>query len=227
MLGPTRTHAELRRIAGSPEAQTIEQIRCEREPWYWFVNYMVTQDEHWVRKGLTGPYQRFPALEYLRSVIYVLWQYDNTAWPKSRQMRLTWAAAVGYVLGEALFRAGRLSMVQSKKEEDAQGVLRRTVVVYDRMRQFAPWLGPNLVERNAGRLTFSNDSAIVACPQGAHHVQSYTPARLVLDEIQLQDEAEEAYHQALPATESMTLLGSADYGWFWQVFLPGKLAGAA
>ena len=226
-LEPTVSHARLKALAKDGQGAAVERIRCMRDPWYTFVNYLTTMDEHWVGKGWTSPYARFPALAYLRSVVGVLWGWECNAWPKARQMRLTWTAAVGYVLAEACFRPGRLSMVQSKKAEDANAIVSQRIRgMYERTRKFAPWLFPPLVKDNENELAFSNDSRIIACPQGAHHVQSYTPARLVLDEIQLQDEAEEAYHQALPACESIVLIGSADYLWFWQKWLPGLLNAA-
>ena len=226
-LEPIRTHADLRRLAKDRQWQAAERVRCMRDPWYVFANYLSTLDEHWVAKGLAGPYQRFPALTFLRSVVYVLWAWPFNAWPKSRQMGMTWTAAVGYVLGEACFRPGSLSMVQSKKAEDANRIVStRMRGVYQRVRQCAPWLFPPLVRDNENELGWSNDSRVLACPQGAHHVQSNTPSRLVLDEIQLQDEAEAAYHQALPACQAMSLIGSADYSWFWQTWLPGLLEAA-
>jgi hypothetical protein len=221
-LYPELYEDDYQTIAGSEELQVVYGARVRRNPWFFFVNFVVTEDSHWVRKGLRGPYHRFPPLEYLRTNTYTLWRYRFTAWPKARQMMLTWLTAA-YMLGEAMFLGGRLYMIQSKKEEDSQAVLRRQAGIHDRMRRAAPWLVTELTEEAAGHLTFANGSRIVACPQGAHHVQSYTPAWLLADEAQLQDEMEQAYYQALPACEKITLVGSADFGWFWQEFLPDEL----
>jgi hypothetical protein len=217
-LHPHRTHADFQAIAADPEWQALEALRCAVEPWYWIVNYAVTVDA----RRHQQVYRRFPALEYLRSMAYLLWHEQMTAWPKSRQVIVTWGVSA-YVLGEAMFQSGRLTLVQSKKEEDSEAILWRIAGMEDRQKQFAPWLGPTKVEQQAGRLGWQNDSAIVAKAEGAHHVQSYTPSRLFLDEAQLQDEIEGAYHQALPACERITLVGSADYGWFWETLLEDHL----
>lgn len=223
-LGPLRTHEHLRRLAVDRRWQVAEALRCARDPWYWIVNYAVTQDEHWAGKGLEGPYQRFPPMPYLRSLTWLLWHERYPDVPKARQMMLSWLVIGAYAMGEAEFVPGRLTMVQSKKEMDAQNILKRGVGVLRRQAQFAPWMGAKIVEpTSAGRVDLSNGSSVVACPQGAHHVQSYTPARLILDEIQLQDEAEEAYHQALPACETIVKIGSADFGWFWESYLQDNL----
>jgi len=223
LLRPVRTREGWRALGKSPEAQAQELMRCRRSPWYWLSNYVYTEDAHWVSKGWTSANRRLPSVPYLRSVVYWLWHEWFTAWPKSRQMMLTWVV-VCYILGEALLLGGRLYMLQSKREEDAAAMLWRANGVYTRMQDFAPWYGAKRIGPGAAtRLEFSNGSVIVAAPQGAHMVQSHTPAWLVCDEAQLQDEIEGAYHQALPAVERITLIGSADFGWFWQTFLPDKL----
>lgn len=206
--------------------RACEAAYIARNPWYWVANYALTADEHWVGKHLPSPYQRFPPKEYLRSATYLLWAYDYTAWPKSRQMMLTWLVCA-YMLGQAMQTPGQLYMIQSKKAVDAVAVLERQEGIWNRVRQIAPWFGADLTASsfapNGGYLSFANGTQIVACPQGGHQVQSYTPTWLWADEAQLQDEMEEAYHQALPCAERITLVGSADFGWFWQVFLADKL----
>lgn len=221
-LGPSVTHEYVRRLSLSPEMQEIETRACQRSPWYWLVNWVVTEDSRWASKGLTTAYQRFPPKEYLRSACQVLWKYPHTAWPKSRQMLLTWLVS-GYMLGEACFLGGRLYMVQSKKETDAKAVLARQSGMYHRLADMAPWMVPKLKRENETQIILANGSTLMACPEGAHHVQSYTPAWLFLDEVQLQDEAQEAYHQALPACERITLVGSADVCWFYDRFLTDEL----
>lgn len=224
-LTPIRTHAHFRALAKSQEAQSLEWYFCARNPWYWIVNYVVTQDERWEEAGRPGPYARFPALPYLQSVTQVLWQHTHTAFPKSRQMRLTWLLAA-WLLGKAIFVPGRLAMIQSKKAPDSVAVLRRVSGIYHRLKDFAPWMAPSLVNESfsdqGGNMRFGNDCSIIAVPQGAHHVQSHTPSHLVLDEVQLQDEAAEALGQALPACAAITLIGSAEHSWFWRVFLADK-----
>lgn len=221
-LMPHRSHNDFRRLWDSRELQTLELRRIAVDPWYWLVNYVVTEDSHWVGKGLETAYQRFPPLEYLRSCTYLLWSEPFTAWIKARQMLMTWLVSA-YMLGEACLQGGRLYMIQSKLEDDSCDVLKRLVGIYDRLRQFAPWSVPKERERSVNRFSLGNGSSFIACAQGAHNVQSHTPAWLFADEVQLQDEMEGAYHQALPACERITLVGSADYSWFCQNFIVDKL----
>ena len=226
-LLPTRDRAALALIAGSKELQQLETLNIWGDPWFWLVNYASTVDEHWVGKGLDAPYQLFPPLPYLRACTQVLWQEPHVACLKSRQVRWTWLVCC-YMLGEALAQPGRLYLVQSKRAFDSVQVLRRQKGVWERMRAAAPWYGPDIEGESfgiqGGHLRFDNGSSILAVPEGAHYVQSHTPAWWWADEIQLQAEAEAALYQALPACERITIGGTAEPSWFCDTFLPAEAA---
>jgi len=221
-LEPILWHDEFRRIATDPVLQAGIRRCCERSPWFFLVNFVVTVDEHWDRKGLSTPYQRFPPKQYLCSLCE-RWCVERKLYiPKSRQVMATWEIASLYY-GDAIFLSGRLNMFQSKLESDATDILRRIKGVDQRLRQMAPWLPPAITEDSANRLAFANDSALVAVAQGKHQVQSHTPSGLFADEAQLQDEMGDAYEYALAACDRMTIVGTADYGWLYQVALQDRI----
>lgn len=223
VLEPVRTVAELKRIAADKKLQQLETLKIWNEPWYFLVNYCSTVDEHYIGKGLSSPYQLFPPLPYLQKVANVLWSERYIASLKSRQVRWTWLVSC-YLLGEALAQEGRLYLVQSKRAFDSVQVLRRMKGVWERMRAAAPWYGPSIEAESfgiqGGHIRFSNGSAILAVPEGAHYVQSHTPAVWWCDEIQLCAEAEGAFYQALPACEKIIIGGTAEPSWFCDQFLP-------
>lgn len=217
-LKPRLWHADFTRILNRPDLQADIKRRCEQSPWYFLMNFVVTVDEHWDRKGLSTPYQRFPPKPYLR-MLCQRWCTERKLFiPKARQMMVTWLIASLYY-GDTIFLKGRLNMFQSKNERDAVAILRRVRGVDQRIRQMAPWLVPDIRDDSGNRLSFANDSALVAVAQGAHNVQSHTPSGLFMDEAQLQDEAGAAYEYALACCDRMTIVGSADYGWMYQVAL--------
>ena len=226
-LLPVRTVADLKRIAASVELRKRETLRILSDPWFFLVNYCSTVDEHYIGKGLGSPYQLFPPLPYLQKVAHVLWSERYIACLKSRQVRWTWLVSC-YLLGEALAQEGRLYLVQSKRAFDSVQVLRRMKGVWERMHAAAPWYGPGIELESygvqGGYLRFTNGSSIIAVPEGAHYVQSHTPAVWWADEIQLQAEAEEAFYQALPACEKIIIGGTAEPSWFCDVFLPDEKA---
>ena len=222
-LEPSIMPADFQALADDKAWQASEIARCQANPWYWRVNYVVTMNEHWVEDGWSGPYRRWPATEHGRSYAHMLFTEMHTAWPKSRQQMVTWLVGT-QMLGDALFTGGRLYMIQSKREKDAKKVLGRVRGVYDRMRTLAPWLVPALVRDEASELKWANESTMMAVPEGATYVQSHTPAWWFADELQLQAEAELALQAALPACQRISLVGTAEYGYFYQQFLSEKEA---
>ena len=212
------TPDDLRAIARDPEWQAAELALCRLDPWYWRINYVVTVNEHWVHDGWASPYRRWPSTEAERSYCHLLFVERKTAWPKSRQQRATWRTS-SQMYGDASHTGGRLYMIQSKRELDAQKVLERVKGIDSRLRKIAPWMVPDLIRGDVTQLQWANGSTMMAVPEGANYVQSHTPAWWFADEDQLQADAEHAFHAALPACERITLVGTADYGWFYQEFL--------
>jgi len=226
-LEPSLSRDDFDLIARDREWQDIERARCQVDPWYWRVNYVVTLNEHWVEEGWQMPYRRWPATEHSRSYCHVLFTERRTAWPKSRQQMMTWLVAT-QMLGDAMFTGGRLYMIQSKREKDAQAVLLRAKGVYDRMYAMCPWLVPELHKPgSASELRWANDSCMMAVPEGATYVQSRTPTWWMADELQLQAQGETALTAALAACWRVSLIATPEYGWFWQIFLRDKAAEAA
>ena len=216
------TAENFRAIASNTEWQQIEIAHCRVDPWYWRINYVVTMNEHWVTTpGWTGPYRRWPATEHSRSYLHVLFTEMFTAWPKSRQQMATWLIA-SQMYGDAIFTGGRLYMIQSKQHVDSMAVLERVRGIDQRLRTLAPWLVPALTKDDAREMRWANESTMCAVPEGPNYVQSRTPAWWLADEIQLQVGAKEALKHAIPACERISLVGTADYGYFYQEFLPEK-----
>lgn len=216
------TAENLQAIALDPELQQLQILACQRSPWYWLVNYVVTLDEHYMDAGAEVPYRRFPPKVYLRSAAHLWFKERYTAWPKSRQMMMTWLFAALYY-GDAIFLPGRLNFLQSKKEPDAVAVLKRVKMIDRQLRTHAPWMAPRIVDDNETRLAFANDSRIQAVPEGAHQIRSYTPTGLLMDEAQEQPEAEQAFEAALACCQRITIVGTADQGWMFQVLLQDKV----
>jgi len=186
----------------------------------------VTIDEHYTEAGLAVPYRRFPPKKYLRSAADLWFREPRTAWPKSRQMGITWLFVALY-LGDAIFLPGRLNFIQSKGERDAVNVLRRAKIILENLRAHAPWMVPAVVDDSETRLSFDNRSALQAVPEGAHHIRSYTPSGLFMDEASEQPAAALAYEAAMACCQRVTLVGTADFSWFYAVLLQDKIGEVA
>jgi len=226
-LEPTVSHDLLRRAAKDRQLQAREQVRCERSPWYFLVNYFVTEDQWWREKGWKSPHRTLPPKRYLQTLAHYLWAERFVVIPKSRQMMVTWLVA-GYILGDAMFTGGRLYMFQSQDEAQAVAVLRdRLMGAYDRLTEFAPWLATPVVRRADTYVRFANGSVLRAVAHGAHQLQSHTPSWWIADEFQLHEDAAESYGYALACCERITCIGSADFGFMYEELLQDRLGGGS
>jgi len=219
-LGPEIWRADVERIERSGEEQALQRLLCMRSPWYWLVNWCFTLDEHDART----PYKRFPPEPYLREVTHIWWAEDSTAWPKSRQMVLTWLFALLF-LGDAQFRPGRLNILQSQGRDEAVAVMRRAHVAW--WHQPA-WLRTPMMDTDPSQMEmrFANGSTLKVVPAGAKQIQGYTPSGLLMDEAALHEEARETFEAAqacIAGGGRMTMVSRCDRSWWFDVFLADKV----
>ena len=122
-------------------------------------------------------------------------------------------------LHDAMFFPSRLNLIQSKKEEDADEVLERIFVMYDRLPAFMKSWQPLAGNRKTHCLMkFSrNRSRLIAIPEGPDHVRSLTPTGLFSDETVYQDDVEKMVAAASPALGDhgrLTMVSSAGPSYF-------------
>jgi len=179
----------------------------------WFV---YTADQHDKEK----PCKRFPW--YLPYIQYItrLWQHNSRlSLLKSRQMKQTWLFVI-LALWEAIFRKGRLIMLQSKRLEDAvgdsnagDGLIGRAKYIIEHM-PFREHLIPGY-DPTAVMLRFRDTgSTLWAIPQGGSIIRQRTASGLFSDESAFQPEASDAYTAAGPCIRGggwMVSLTTPDY----------------
>ena len=179
---------------GDQKAIHLELLKCARDPWYWILNWVLTENAH---STSSTPFEKFPDLAHLYYVTRI-WQRERmTAWPKSRQIMMTWIISTLY-LHDAMFNASRINFIQSKKEDDSDEVLERAYVVYQKLPLFMRTWQP--AKRVDCLLTFKrNRSRLWAIPEGAEHLRGYTGTGLMSDETVYQDDVEKMLAAAGPS----------------------------
>lgn len=195
---------------GNEKAIHLELIRCRRHPWYWLMNWVLTENTQY--QG-SSPFERFPDKAHLY-YITCLWMLERLLIvPKSRQMTMTWLI-VSLYLWEAMFHASRLTFIQSKKEEDADASLERGLVIYQRL----PLFMRNWQPLSGGKKTYCHikfqrsRSHLWAIPEGPEHARQYTPSGYMSDETVFQDDVEKTLSAAIPGLGlrgRLTMLSSA------------------
>ncbi len=155
---------------------------------------MLTENAHSL--GLS-PFEPFPDKEYLYYVVEIWVRERFTAWPKSRQILMTWIMCALY-LHDAMWNPSRLNFVQSKKEKDSDEVLERAWIIYQKLPLFMRNWQP--AKRIFCELKFPrNRSRLWAIPEGPEHLRSYTGTGLLSDEAVYQDDVEAMLTAAIPS----------------------------
>jgi hypothetical protein len=201
---------------GNQKAIQVELLKC-RDPWYFIMSWLQTENAH---TESSSSFESFPDEVYLYYVIRILQRERHTAWPKSRQILMTWITAAFY-LHDTMWGSSRLNFVQSKKSEDADEVLERMRTLYSRLPKFMKEWQP--MRRTQCLMKFSrNRSRLIAVPEGPEHLRGFSATGLLNDETAYQDDVERMITAADPAlgkTGRMTLISSAQPSTFQMVCL--------
>lgn len=166
------------------------------EPYYFLTQMCYTMDEH----DTTGnPFHLFPEKEYIRDLCDLFQTESLLAVEKSRQMMVSWWA-MGIALWYAMFNPGKRVFIMSKKEKDADAMIERIKVMYERLPEEIKKAYPANRPFTYNTLAFGKiNSVITGVPQGPDQVRQYTASLVIMDEAAFQEQAERAYEALKPA----------------------------
>ena len=173
-------------------------IKCKRDV-VEFARYCFTKDEADSRNTL----KRFPIERpHIKFSLMMMQREKKLLFPKSRRMQMTWSACV-YILWDAMFHPGKFNPVCSKKQEDAEWLLKNRIkFIYDNLdKDFPRSLVPKMKDYQ-DKLEFEEiGSTIQAFPQGEHQLRQFTASTIFADEMAFWPEAEGTYAAAKPTLD--------------------------
>jgi len=214
----TDTLSQLIKQAGKLTTR-IEIDRAIRDPYFFLTRFCYTQDEHWKSKGLESPFNLIPEKEYIRDICDIFMTEDLIVIEKTRQMMASWIACA-IALWDTMFKEGRRTFLMSKKEKDANALIDRCKIIYERL--------PEQMKERYNRdpdkyleMKWSKRSSIIqGIPQGPDQVRSYTSSLIILDEASFQDKAEKVFEASQPSLigggKFMALSTPNGREWFWR-----------
>jgi hypothetical protein len=186
----------LERLKVDEEAQAVEIARCKKDPWYWLMHYVYTEDTH----NRDKPFQKFPDLPHLFYLTRIWQEERRLLVPKSRQMSCTWLFCALY-LWDAIHYPSRMTFFVSKKEVDSDSNVQRALVMYEKLprwyRDFCP-PADKKTPYTFCQLKFANRSRIWGIPSGGDQMRQYTASGIFLDEFAFLDEVKEQLASAIP-----------------------------
>ena len=173
-------------------------VQCKSDAWE-FAKYCFTKDE----ADPKTPTKRFPYEKpHIKFALKMMQREKKLLFPKSRRMQMTWTACV-FMLWDAMFKPGRFNPVCSKKQEDAEWLIKNRIkFIYDNLdKEFPKHLLPRLTHYK-DRVEFEEiGSTIQAFPQGEHQLRQFTASTIFADEMAFWEEAEGTYAAAKPTLD--------------------------
>ncbi len=188
------------------------------DPWAFASNCVYTLDS--VDKQ--NPVKAFPKhYEYLK-YYFRLWEKKRfVVVPKSRRMFMSWTNIILY-LWDTMWHPGRHNAFVSKKESDADQLIRNAKFILDHIpeRILPRALIPKYTYKYC-QLTFDElDSRIQGFPQGSDQLRQFTLSGILGDEMAFWENAEEMYSSAMPTLEGggrFTGISSPGPGFFKKI----------
>lgn len=121
----------LQKLHKDQRLQDIEWGNCFDDPYYFLTNWAYTLDVH----DPENPIKVFPDKEHIKIITKIWLNNPLLLIPKSRQMMMTWIFVCLY-LWDTQFHKGKLTFFQSKKEDDADDLIKRAKFIWDHEPKF-------------------------------------------------------------------------------------------
>lgn len=184
-----------RRISSDESLEIIK--KCVVDPWE-YLHYVNTKDEVDTQQRDKKP---FPVhLDYLKFLVRVWQKRRLLAIPKSRRMRISWTMLSLYSW-KALFQTNRHIAMVSKKEDDADELIKRVKFIVENLDERIPKEFRRF-EYKYNNLYFpETQSRIQGFPQGADQLRQYTCSDVFGDESAFWEDAEKMYAASFPTIE--------------------------
>lgn len=170
--------------------------KARKDPYYFLTQLCYTMDEH---DSSGNPFKLIPKAEYIRDVCDLFQTENLLAIEKSRQMMISWVC-MGLALWYTMFNPGKRTFIMSKKEKDADAMLDRIKIMYERLPEEFHKAYPADKPFTYLQLKFGKQSSIIqGVPQGPDQLRQYTSSLVIMDEAAFQEQAENAFIALKPS----------------------------
>lgn len=174
--------------------EEIEWRLCEASVEYFAANYCYIRHPD-TNKGAI----RIPLRPEQREVLRIWESGGNTISLKARQ--IGWSTIVCiYSLWLATFKPSSITVLLSKKQDDARDLIKKCKFVYDRLPD---WMHGRVdrTNRSVDSIQLSNDSLIEALPSKKDPARGKSASFIVLDELAFFDDPENAWAAIEPTID--------------------------
>ena len=143
---------------------------------------------------------------------------------KHRRLIITWTYC-GVVLHDAMFREGRFNALLSKKEEDADDLVKRVKFIYDHIPKEKLPLKPEFRYKYTEFRCEETDSVVKGVASGKDQLRQYTCSRVGCDEMAFWPACRDTFTALKPTLEGggQVCLFSTRYPGFFQQIIEDKI----
>jgi hypothetical protein len=186
------------RVDDAARRRSIEYLKCSADPAYFVDAMLVIDDAQGLGDGGgTTPFRLWPRQV---DVLWTLMVEPRVIILKARQLGISWACC-GYVLWRCLFHPGQMVLLFSRGQDDANEMLRRVRVLYERMPDWLRATCPLARPPNTSEMAWSNGSRVKSLPATKDAGSGWTASLVVLDEAAKLQFADDLYPALKPTVD--------------------------
>lgn len=178
--------------------RAVEFAKCAADPAYFCHSYLVIDDAQGHGEGDgTMPFHLWPA--QMRAMWLILTNRLLIIL-KARQLGISWLCCA-YALWLCVFHPGKMVLCFSQGQMEANELLRRIQVLYERLPDWLRDGLPQLIKDNTGSLEWGNGSRIRSLPATQKAGRSLTASLVILDEAAFLQWASQLYTALKPTID--------------------------
>lgn len=196
--------------ATAVDARAVEYAKCAADAAYACDTYGVIDDAQ--GHGGGGGTMRFRLWPAQIRVLWMLMTVRLVIILKARQLGISWISC-WYALWLCLFQDGKVVLLFSKGQNEANELLRRVKALYERLPDWLRSAGPALVKDNTEELAWANGSRVRSLPASPGAGRSFTASLVILDEaafLQFADQLYTALKPTIDAGGQLIILSTAN-----------------
>ena len=161
------------------DERAIEFAKCAADPAYFTDTYGIIDDAQGQGEGGgTMPFRLWPAQ---KGVVWDFFAHRLILILKARQLGISWLSCA-YALWMCLFAPGKVVLLFSKGQNDANEMLRRIKVLHERLPEQLRDQLPQVIRSNTTQFGFDNGSRIESLPASQNAGRGLTASLVILDE---------------------------------------------
>jgi hypothetical protein len=182
---PARAELQLDRFDGrtarlKPHEQDDEVGMCAKRSGY-FIDYYLTIDDAQDNDDRGTGTMPFRLWDGQKGLAAALQDNDRIIALKARQLGISWVCC-GHELWLSFFSPNKVCLLFSKGQAEANELLRRVKVMYERLPEWLRRYSPLAKPPNKSEIEFANGSRILSLPASEHAGSSWTASSVLMDE---------------------------------------------